>query len=323
LSILAVIVTTSLFSLRRDGIFACPATEYNGDHYLGYCHGSAYGDYDHGAFWFALEPTARASAASADVLFLGNSRMQFGFSAPALGRWFAANGFRYYLLGFSHLENATFIGPLLQRLHAKARAYVINLDGFFTDQETLPGSDVMRGPDTRVRYVAKRNWQAFHRLICTWQPVLCGNGMSFYRQRETGEWRLDGFAGRNRSDAEVELPVDAARVAREKVDAEKFIAGLSVDRRCVFLTYVPSPERNDRATAAALASALGLPLISAKIEPMRTFDGSHLDRESAQRFVEAFFQIGEPRLRQCLNGKAQVPHADVARETSSAARFSP
>ena len=75
--------------MRGAGIFACPATAYGGNHYLGYCQGSAYGDYDHGAVWFGLEPGVREAAAAADVLFLGNSRMQFGFSAPALGQWFA------------------------------------------------------------------------------------------------------------------------------------------------------------------------------------------------------------------------------------------
>lgn len=116
LIILAVMAAAFLYSLRWNGIFACPANAYDGGSYLGYCQASAYGDYDHGAFWFALEPKAREAVASADVLFLGNSRMQFGFSSPALGRWFTANGFRYYLLGFSHSENVTFIGPLLQRL---------------------------------------------------------------------------------------------------------------------------------------------------------------------------------------------------------------
>src|SRR5262249_40321531 len=113
-AILAVIVATFLVSLRRDGFFACPSNGYGGNYYLGYCQGRTYGDYDHGAFWFGLDSTARESAALADVLFIGNSRMQFGFSAPPLGRWFAANGQHYYLLGFSHVENATFIGPLLR-----------------------------------------------------------------------------------------------------------------------------------------------------------------------------------------------------------------
>jgi len=324
LTVLTVMVIAFLFSLRWDGIFACPANEYaGGDRYLAYCQARAYGDYDHGAFWFALEPEVRKFAASADVLFLGNSRMQFGFSAPALERWFAANGFRYYLLGFSHFENATFAGPLLQSLHPKARAFVINVDDFFVNQETLPGRDVMRGSDTRRRYISKRTGQAPHRLICTWLPAVCGDEISFYRQRETGEWRLDGPRGLEPSGIEFDLPVDAERVAREQVSAEKFIAGLGVDRRCVFLTYVPT-KQNERATAAALAVALGIELISPQIEGLRTFDGSHLDRQSAERFVDFFLEIGGPRLRQCLSGEGTpAPRTDADRKTSPAMRVGP
>src|SRR6185312_4390360 len=100
LAIFAVTAATFGFHLRRDGIFACTASLYEGDSYLGCCGGTAYGDYDHGAFWFDLEPDARHHAAAADVLFVGNSRLQFGFSAPALGHWFSANDLNYYLLGF-------------------------------------------------------------------------------------------------------------------------------------------------------------------------------------------------------------------------------
>lgn len=74
--------------LRWNGIFACPANGYSSDSYLGYCQATAYGDYDKGAFWFGLEPGLREVVAAADVLFLGSSRMQLGFSAPALRDWF-------------------------------------------------------------------------------------------------------------------------------------------------------------------------------------------------------------------------------------------
>jgi hypothetical protein len=315
-------VATFLFSLRWDSIFACPAGGYGEGRYLAYCQGKRYGDYDHGAFWFALEPTVRASAASADVLFLGNSRMQFGFSAPPLGRWFAANDSRYYLLGFSHEENVTFIGSLLQTLNQKARAYVIDVDHFFVDQETLPGQDVMHGSDTRVRYVAKRSWQFPHRLVCTWQPAFCGHEISFYRQRETGEWRLDGLRGLRSSGTEFGLPVDNERVAREKVIAERFLAGLNVDPGCVFLTYVPSGE-NERATAAALASALGVDLASPQIEGLSTFDGSHLDRQSAERFVAAFLEMTGSRLRQCLGKTLGAPDTKAARKMVPLTRVGP
>src|SRR5262245_16059776 len=61
---------------RMGGIFACGTQGYGDGRYLSYCHGESYGDYDHGAIWFGLEPAAAGKAAAADLLFLGNSRVQ-------------------------------------------------------------------------------------------------------------------------------------------------------------------------------------------------------------------------------------------------------
>lgn len=285
--------------LRRDGIFACPADGYGNDRYLGYCQAAAYGDYDHGAFWFGLEPEIREAAAAADVLFLGSSRLLFGFSTAALQRWFDEAGFRYFLLGFSHGENISFVAPLLRHLKPRARAYVINIDGFFDRRLSDPARTVMQEPDARDRYGVKRAWQMPHRLLCGWLPALCGNAVSFYRARDTGAWRLAGTEGLVASDVEAEAPPDLARVATEQAPGEAFIAGLGVDRRCVFLTYLP-PRENERATAAALAARLGLGLISPKLDGLRTFDGSHLDPESAERFVGAFLEQAGQRLSECL-----------------------
>jgi len=300
-SIAIVIIVTSAISLRRDGIFACPASGYDGDYYLGYCQGRSYGDYDHGAFWFALETAARDHATAADILFVGNSRMQFGFSAPALQRWSATQGFKYYLLGFSHVENATFIAPLLSSLKPAARAYVINLDQFFVEEETLPGRDVMHRPETRTRYVTKQTWQAFHRVVCSALSFLCGWEVTFYRQRNTGEWRLGGSRGLVPSGVGLAdlPPASPDRLAREAARAAQFIANLGVERRCIILTYVPTRE-SERATAEKLASTLGFDLIAPDVKDLRTFDGSHLDPESAERFTTGFLAMSWPRLRECL-----------------------
>jgi len=309
LAIFAVIVATFGFHVRRDSIFACPAKLYDGNSYLGYCGATAYGDYDHGAFWFGLEPEARQHAAAADVLFIGNSRLQFGFSAPALGRWFSANNLKYYLVGFSHFENSTFLGPLLRGLHPRARAYVINVDDFFVDNVTDPGNDVMHGLNTRARYETKRTWQTVHRIVCTWQPSLCGDAITFYRQRETGEWQQGWAAARHQVLEPTDPPVDYESVARMKPIAERFISDLGVDRSCVFLTLVPAakPVSTNRATASALAQELGLDLISPPLEGLRTFDdGCHLDADSAERFVRAFLEISGPRMQRCLGLDGRV-----------------
>jgi hypothetical protein len=309
LAVLAAMVGAFAFHMREAGIFACPATAYDGNRYLGYCQGSAYGDYDHGALWFGLEPGVREAAAAADVLFVGNSRMQFGFSAPALGRWFADAGARYYLLGFSHNETAKFTQPLLASLQPKARAYVINVDKFFFERESPPAGEVMYGPDVRARYAAKRAWQAPHRLLCGALPALCGNAISFYRQRDTGEWSYDGSEGIISKVIEADRPVYAGgdpklmSVAAANARSFKdFLDGLGVAPGCVILTYVPSTE-NNRRLANAIAASVGLDLLAPRGEGLRTIDGSHLDRDSAETFTTDFLELAGPRLERCLNGE--------------------
>jgi len=88
------------YKLRSAGVFACSAEGYRADRYLAYCDASAYGDYDHGAVWFGLEPNVQQFASAAEVLFIGSSRMQFAFSTIATDEWFAAQAASHYLLGF-------------------------------------------------------------------------------------------------------------------------------------------------------------------------------------------------------------------------------
>src|SRR5271156_6368391 len=102
--------------VRTRSIFACTADGYTADRYIANCNATGYGDYEHGAFWFGLEPPAQDFARDADVLFLGNSRLQFAFSTSATADWFSAASARYYLLGFSYFENMIFTEPLLRKI---------------------------------------------------------------------------------------------------------------------------------------------------------------------------------------------------------------
>ena len=99
----------------RGASFPAPANGYSADRYIAYCAGANYGDYEHGAFWFDLEPPALDFASKADVLFLGNSRMQNAFSTTATADWFSAASARYYLMGFSYDENVSFAEALLRQ----------------------------------------------------------------------------------------------------------------------------------------------------------------------------------------------------------------
>ena len=85
LIIVAAILGAYIFSMRVQGIFSCPGNAYGSDFYLAYCGAKHFGDYDHGAFWFGLEPKVQENARNSEVLFLGSSRLQFGFSSEATG----------------------------------------------------------------------------------------------------------------------------------------------------------------------------------------------------------------------------------------------
>lgn len=288
-----------VYKLRVDGIFACPASGYGSNAYLTDCTARTYGDYDHGAFWFGLEPQAQQAAAEAEVLIVGSSRLQFAFSGAATAKWFSELGIRYYLLGFSGTENVVFFSPLLAKIRPRAKVYVINVDRFFDDRISPPTEQILHDRDILQRYDEKQTWQSLHKRICAVLPFACGRALAVYRERETGVWQRKGV-GRFESQGVSDGPPSSVdRWDQYARLAEDFLAHLPVDRSCVILTIVPTVETK-RAEAVAIAARLGFDLLSPRIEGLRTFDGSHLDEASAERWSAAFLEETEPRILKCV-----------------------
>jgi hypothetical protein len=299
--VLVAVVAGSYYRLRNDTIFACQAGGYSGERYLSYCQSDGYGDFDHGAFWFNLEPAATHAASSADVLFIGNSRMEYGFSSEVSQQWLARNAARYFLLGFAYHPRVLFQGALVRRLNPRARVYVINLDSFFEENASVPARTVMEDPSAPSHYRYKQLWQLLHRAVCGSLTRLCGNSYAIFKDRRTGVWEASGRISANEATSD-ESTVDAAAVERETRSGQRFLDSLSVDRRCVIFTLVPTVD-TPSLTSAAIASALHVDFIAPKVEDLLTFDGSHLDGPSAERWSAAFFDAAGERIRQCLGDR--------------------
>jgi hypothetical protein len=299
LLILAVALGAGAFSLRTNGIFSCQASGYGSNAYLSYCNTTNYGDYDHGAIWFGLEPAASTAAANAQVLFLGNSRTQFAFSSKATADWFSSLSESYYLLGFSHSENYTFEAPLLHKLRPKAKVYVINIDSFFERTETGPGKTIMQDEAARTRYEQKRQWQRIHKAICTTFKAVCGNDGAFFRTRSTGAWLVTGGPFPNEP-VSYDDDVDHNVLGSYSALGNEFLTSLSADRACTVLTIVPTVKTRI-GTAKAVAVALGLNLVAPRLPGLITFDQVHLNPESAQRWSAAFLEQAGPQIRKCLS----------------------
>jgi len=299
LLILAVALGASAYSLRKYGIFNCQAAGYSSDRYLGYCGATNYGDYEHGSFWFGLGPAASAAAAKARVLFLGNSRTQFGFSSKGTADWFSSLAESYYLLGFAYYENYTFEAPLLGKLRPRAKVYVINIDSFFEQSETEPAKTVMRDESVRSRYEEKRQWQTIHKAICANAKAACGDGYAIFRSRSSGAWLLSGGQFTS-GPVSYDEDINQKTLASYTTLGNEFLPSLSAGRSCTILTVVPT-VKTPIGTAKAIAAALGLNLVAPRVAGLNTFDHSHLDPESAQRWSTAFLEEAGPQIRKCLS----------------------
>ena len=88
--------------------FACRTQRHGPDDFLAYCRSLRYGDYEHGALYYGLEPKARESIRAAQVLFLGSSRLQAAFAANAIREYFRARSIRYFVMGFGYGDVSAF-----------------------------------------------------------------------------------------------------------------------------------------------------------------------------------------------------------------------
>jgi hypothetical protein len=312
-----VIVGAFVYDLRFRGIFACSAAGYTTDHYLAYCNSASYNDYDHGAFWFGLEEGARQAAASAQALFVGSSRMEFGFSSTATREWFAERAATFYLLGFSYSENVTFTEPLLGTLAPRAAVYVINVDRFFETEETVPAAEIFHGDAALSRHHRKRLWQGPHRMLCSAAPFICGDSLAFFRDATDGTWTFRGSSAALVPGDIREASLDKTNHLPQRVAAAKaFVAGLAVDPRCVLLTVVPSGA-TPRAEAEAIAAALDQELLAPDGDGLRTFDDSHLDPASAEAWSRDFFGLAGDRIAACLTAHGSAPQHSAASTSES------
>jgi hypothetical protein len=287
------------YQLRTGGIFSCRADGYNRDRYLAYCNGAHYADYEHGAFYFNLEPSVQNFARNADVLFLGNSRVEVAFSTAATADWFSAASARYYLMGFGGFENVIFAEKLLRIIRPRARVYVINLDDFFDRSETPAMKTMLHDRDARHQYEVKSLWQRVHEPICKTFAVLCGEKFVIFRSRETGAYYTEGTAQQTVTPVSYDHAISQNVVNRNTAAAIGFLSHFT-QGKCVILTIVPFVGTKI-GNANAIATGLGAKLVTPGIlEGLQTYDGYHLDQPSAQRWSQAFFQAAGPTIRSCL-----------------------
>src|SRR5262249_12650031 len=152
---------------------------------------------------------------------------------------------------------------------------------FFEPSLSPPAQTVLHEKNAFPRYQQKRQWQLVHKPLCQAVPAICGNQFAFFRSRQTGAYTATGGT---RNDAPVSYdPVVEQTWLETQQSGREFRLDLHAKRGCVVFTLVPT-VKPPRAAASTLASALKVDFIAPDLDNLNTFDGSHLDVESAERW---------------------------------------
>src|SRR6266511_5705275 len=85
-----------LLSLARTTIdnIDCKSSKYHEGDFLAYCQSKQYGDYEHGALYYGLEPGIRENIRTANVIVLVSSMAQAAFSTKAVRAYFDKHNLR-------------------------------------------------------------------------------------------------------------------------------------------------------------------------------------------------------------------------------------
>jgi ferredoxin len=276
------------------------------DDFLAYCRSVRYGDYEHGALYYGLEPKARESIRAAQVLFIGSSRIQAALAANAVREYFRARGIRYFVMGFGYGDVSAFEQPLMERSSASPKLIVINADPFFVPPNILsePAKEAIEGgPGYLWRLLSKMAFQRVHRIICRAVPLCPESEPSIFRSATDGQWNWVGPYTEEREvpvDQEFKERLSESEIEHAKPIGEMFLNRIGLDRRCVVLTGTPNSALNSTEVAEVLATALHTRFLAPKIDGLGTIDGGHMNSRSAELWSAAFLEALTPIVNECL-----------------------
>jgi hypothetical protein len=272
--------------------------------FLAYCRNELYGDFEHGAFLYGLESAAVQRAQRADVLVIGDSRAQFGFSTDAMRSYFAERGRTHYLLGMGYGSTSDYARALLQRHQLRPRLLIVNAEPYFTrDVPAVPAEVIRGGQRVRWSYWRKSLFQRAHRPACDLMPGLCREAAGgIHRRIDNGEWIWQGLlVGADLSVPFVERDITVEQVEESKRIAASFVADLGLDASCVIVTAVPGLSPGRRQVATSIAEAMRAPAVLPAVEGLSSLDGDHLNAASAETWSAAFLQAADARITECLS----------------------
>lgn len=224
----------------------------------------------------------------ADVLFVGNSHMQFGWPRQTLEPFFAARHMHFYNMAFGYVETSAFPLAIIKKYNLHPKWIIINVEPFFSNKPS--GMAEVTMDDTMFDAFKFRLETAgsfygdryLHRVVPTLAQQFPPGDEVYFRSIHDGSVWLAAAADIHWHPTPVTTPWRACIPAALKFKA-------AMDRRNIRMIFTHSPVTTDTAARGLSVALGGVPVVDASSLPnLYTFDGSHLEHASAVRFSQSF-----------------------------------
>ncbi|HTV27878.1 MAG TPA: hypothetical protein VMF32_08860 [Xanthobacteraceae bacterium] len=302
-------------------VLGCMANRKPGT-FLAYCTSDQYGDYEHGAYYFDLEPQAVGNLRNAKVLVLGNSRAQHGFSTVAVKQFFADRSIPFHLMAFGYSDGVRLAQDLIEKYDLAPRFLVIDVNPFFPDFLSEPGRATSEEdkpkwlrPFARLPawwdYLIKKAFNSSQASLCRLWPSRCeATFQTIYRSAKDGSWVLDDFTPANLPGVPIKpkklVHIDKQPRPEDLINARRLFGLVRLPRNCIVFTSAPSNALDAEPYASEISRILGVRLVLPQVDGLKVFDASHLTRSSAERWSAAVMQEIDPLLPPCLAARSRT-----------------
>lgn len=260
------------------------------DLYLAYFNG----DLEHYVIYDDLDGAADALK-RADVLFLGNSRVEYAFRDRAVLRdFFLSRSMNYFVMAFGFGEGSDFPEAVIRKFNLHPKWVIVNADPFF-------GMATSAAASQTITYSYFQAWKnrfetdtslTVERHLYKIFPYLGLSQFDDHPQWLEYRAKSDGILqpAAWRGTPQPVLPNHGDYLGQhtspdQLKEARDFKREMDARGARLILTWIPPSSGN---AARYVADSIHVPLIVPEQTRLMTIDGSHLDYPSSERFSKSF-----------------------------------
>lgn len=251
---------------------------------------------------------AMQNARRADVLFFGTSQMQFALPPHAVRAFTRRTGLTAYSLALPFAERDEFALALIEKYDLRPRVAVVNVTGFFTNDESMVGLKVRADgywpglASVWEERLAAMVWPSASRVLPSF--VTPRPARTLLRSTSDGTWQPVRWTHDHNRVAVTPMPIRWAMRAAVRFRNELVLRGASLVLVCVPSAVAPCAPEALRPLAVSLGARMVIPTVDA---PMWTGDLAHLCPLSGKRYARAMLrQLGELDVIRAIRPKRRL-----------------